>query len=51
MELPITVPLLSIELKEFIKADTQPTPPDGYKVVLIEDLGYTKLWLIYKLIG
>lgn len=51
MELPITLPLLQIEIKELIKADTKPSPPEGYKVVLIEDLDYTKLWMIYKLVG
>lgn len=50
MSLPITIPLLQIEIKEVIKADSKPTPPNGYKVVLIEDLTFTKLWLVYKIV-
>jgi hypothetical protein len=48
--LPITVPLLSVELQAVVKSDTQPTPPEGYEVVLLKDLGYTKLWIVYKII-
>ena len=50
MDLPITVPLLAIELTAIVKADEKPSVDEGYKVVLIEDLDYTKLWLVYKLI-
>jgi hypothetical protein len=48
--LPVTQPLLSVELKDIVKADAQPPIPEGYEVVLIKDLTYTKLWLIYKII-
>ena len=49
MVLPITIPLLQIEI-DMVKSDTQPTTEDPYKVLLVEDLGYTKLWMVYKLI-
>jgi len=48
--LPITVPLLSVELQAVVKSDEQPTPPEGYEVVLIKDLGYTKLWLLFRIV-
>jgi len=48
--LPITVPLLSVEFQAVVKSDTQPTPPEGYEVILLKDLAYTKLWIIYKIV-
>jgi hypothetical protein len=48
--LPVTVPLLSVELQSVVKSDTQPTPSEGYEAILLKDLGYTKLWIIYKII-
>ena len=50
MGLPITVPMLSVELQSLVKSDTQPTPAAGYEVILLKDLGYTKLWIIYKIV-
>lgn len=51
MGLPVTVPLLTIELFDVVKSDTAPTPPTDYEVVKIKDLTYTKLWLIFKITG
>ena len=47
-ELPVTVPLLTVELKQVLLSDEEPTPAEGYKILLIEDLTWTKLWLEYK---
>jgi hypothetical protein len=46
---PITVPLVTIEIKRLILSDTQPTPQEGYEIALIKDLGWTKLWMEYKI--
>lgn len=51
MSFPITVPILTLEIKSLPRSDTEPTPPEGYKVVLLGDLGYTKLWIVFKVTG
>jgi len=48
MEFPITVPLVTLEINKPILSDTKPEPAEGYKVVLVEDLSWTKLWIEYK---
>ena len=50
MGLPITIPALSIEIKALHLSDTQPTPANGYEVVLLKDLTYTKLWVEFKVV-
>jgi hypothetical protein len=47
---PITVPLVTIEIKRLILSDTQPTPTEGYEVALVKDLGWTKLWTEFKIV-
>lgn len=49
MSFPITVPLVTIEIKGLILSDTQPTPQEGYEIALIKDLGWSKLWIEYKI--
>lgn len=51
MSFPITVPVVTLEIKNLILADTQPTPPEGYEAIMIKDLGYTKIWMIFKVTG
>lgn len=51
MSLPITIPALSIEIKELALKDTAPLPDTGYEIVLLKDLGYTKLWVEFKVIA
>ena len=48
MSFPITVPLVTLEIKQVILSDTEPTPQEGYEVVMVKDLGWTKLWLEFK---
>lgn len=48
--LPVTVPVLCLEIKATHLSDTQPTPADGYEIILVKDLGYTKLWIEFKVI-
>ncbi len=45
MVFPVIVPILELEIKERYLSDTAPTPAEGYEIVLIKDLVYTKLWL------
>lgn len=49
MSFPITVPLVTIEIKQFVLSDTQPTLEEGYEVALVKDLDWTKLWIIFKI--
>lgn len=49
MGLPVTVPVVSIEINDIILSDTEPTPATGYEVVMIKDLGYSKLWMEFKI--
>jgi len=51
VELPATLPILQLEIVSFPLSDLQPEVPEGYKVCLVEDRGYTKLWMIYRVIG
>lgn len=46
---PVTVPILTLEIKAVYLSDTAPTPADGYEVVLVKDLGFTKLWMEIKI--
>jgi len=48
--LPVIVPALSIEIKALYLADTTPTPATGYEVILLKDLGFTQLWVEFKVI-
>lgn len=48
MSFPVNVPILSLEIKQMHLADTAPTPATGYSIIEVEDLGYTKLWMEYK---
>lgn len=48
---PITVPVVTLEIQNVVLSDTAPTPPDGYEVVMVKDLTYTKLWMIFKVTG
>ena len=50
MSLPATFPLLEIEVKDLRLGDTEPTPTEGYEVALVKDLGYTKVWIEFKVI-
>lgn len=50
VELPIQVNLVSIEIKNIILSDTEPAAQEGYEVLLLKDLGYTKLWIEFKVI-
>jgi hypothetical protein len=43
------VALVTIEIKRLILSDTEPTPQEGYEVVMVKDLGYTKLWVEFKI--
>ena len=47
---PIIVPILEVEIKDRYLSDTAPTPAEGYEMVEIKDLGYTKLWLEFRMI-
>jgi len=47
----ITVPVVTLEIKSVSLSDTQPTPPEGYEAVLVKDLGYTKMWMVFKVTG
>ena len=48
MSFPITVPLVTLEVNRFILSDTEPTPAEGYEVVLVKELRWTKLWIEFK---
>ena len=50
VSLPATFPILEIEIKDLHLGDTEPTPADGYEVLLVKDLGYTKVWIEFKVI-
>lgn len=49
MALPINIPVLTIEITKIQISDEEPIPTNGYKIILIEDLGYTKLWMEIKI--
>lgn len=49
MGFPVTVPILTLEINCFYLSDTAPTPASDYEVVLVKDLGYTKLWIEFKI--
>lgn len=49
VKLPVQVLLSAIEIKNILEADTAPTPSEGYQIIQLADLGYTKLWMEYKL--
>jgi len=48
--LPVIVPRLSIEIKALHLSDTAPTPASGYEIILLKDLGFTQLWVEFKVI-
>ena len=48
MSFPIKVPLVTLEINRVILSDTEPTPEASYEVVLVKDLGWTKLWIEFK---
>lgn len=50
MSLPVTVSALSIEIKALYLKDTAPTPTEGYDIVELKDLVFTKLWVEFKVI-
>jgi len=47
---PVTVPILTLEIKATYLSDTAPTPAEGYEIVEVKDLGYTKLWIEMRII-
>lgn len=49
MGFPISLPLVSIDINKLILSDVQPTPTQGYEVVLVKDLTWTKLWIEFKI--
>ena len=49
MVFPIDVPILTLEIKEIHLNDSMPTPSEEYEVIQIKDLGYTKLWMEFKI--
>lgn len=49
MSFPVNVPILTMEIKRVVLADTAPTPATGYEVVMVKDLTYTKLWMEFKI--
>lgn len=51
MVLPVTVPVVTLEIQNVVLSDMEPTPPEGYDVVLIKDLAYTKMWMVFKVTG
>lgn len=42
------IPILTLEVKKIHLSDTAPTPSEGYEIVEVKDLGYTQLWLEFK---
>ena len=50
MVLPVTVSALKIEIKALHLADTAPSPTTDYEISEVKDLGYTKLWMEFKVI-
>lgn len=50
MVFPVTVPILTLEIKATHLSDTEPTPEEGYEIALVEDLGYTKLWIEVRVV-
>lgn len=50
MALPVIVPALSIEIKALHLADTEPAPIPDYDIIELKDLGYTKLWIRFKVV-
>ena len=50
MEFPVEIPVLSVEYKKPVLSDTEPTPETGWEIVLIKDLGYTKIWQEYRVV-
>lgn len=50
VSLPVTISALSIEIKALHLADTAPTPADGYEIVQVKDLGFSKLWMESKVV-
>lgn len=51
MSFPINMPLVSIEIKQLILNDTEPPAENGYKIILIKDLTWTKLWMKFKIVN
>ena len=49
MVFPVKVPILTLEILIAVISDTEPTTEEGYQVILLKDLGYSKLWQIYKI--
>lgn len=50
MALPVTVTVMTLEIKNVALSDVTPTPVEGYEVVMLKDLGYTKLWVVFKVV-
>ena len=48
MAFPVKVPILTLEILAVKVSDTEPTAEEGYQATLLKDLGYSKLWQIYK---
>jgi len=48
---PVTVPVVTLEIQNVILSDTEPAPPEGYEVIQIKDLTYTRMWMIFKVTG
>ena len=48
MVFPVKVPILTLEIQAVIVSDAEPTTEEGCQVILLKDLGYSKLWQIYK---
>ena len=50
MGLPIILSVINIEIKALYLSDNMPIPSEGYEIVQLKDLGYTSLWIEYKII-
>jgi len=46
---PVKVPILTLEILAVVVSDTEPTTEEEYQVILLKDLGYSKLWQIYRI--
>lgn len=51
MVFPVTVPVVTLEIQKVALSDAEPIPPEGYEVVLLKDLVYTKMWMVFKVTG
>lgn len=50
MALPVTINIMTLEINKVTLSDEAPTPAEGYEVVMLKDLGYTKIWVEFKVV-